>query len=125
MMGSLCTLPLSSIESVLHFILGTLGSSVCLDCFAWVALVNSPLCPHTWPVEFVGGMSFAVSGVGVMSVQILFKVVEHMVKVCGHLIFGKHDISHYLCLCSAKYDWSCHVGYFKYGWKCFVTNMQI
>ena len=74
-------------ESVFHFILGMTGSSVCLDCFAWVALVDSLLCTCTLSVEFVGGVSFAVSGMCVLSVQIFFKVVEH-VKIWGHLILG-------------------------------------
>ena len=88
-MDSLCTLPLSSMESVSHSILGTVGSSVYLDCFTWIALVDSLLCPYTWPVEFVSGVLFAVSGTCVLSVQILFKVVEYVVKVCGCWILGK------------------------------------
>ena len=35
------------------------------------------------------------------------------------------DVSHHFCLCSAKYDWSCHVGHFKYGWECFIVDMQM
>ena len=62
-MGSLCPLPLSSMESAFHFICGTTGSAVCLDCFAWVALVDSLLCTCTLgvvPSESVGGGPIAV-----------------------------------------------------------------
>ena len=88
-MGNLCTLPLSSMESVFHFILGTTGSSVCFR--LGFALVDLLLCTSTLgvvPFEFVGGALIAVSGVGILFVHIFFKVVECMVKACGHLIFG-------------------------------------
>ena len=127
-MGSLCIFPLSSMESVFHFICGTTGSVVCLDCFAWVALVDSLLCTCTLgvvPIESVGGKPVAVSGTNVLIVQIFLEVVGCVVKVCGHLIFGNSTYPIALCLCCAKYDQSCHVGYFKYGWKCFIINMQV
>ena len=78
-------------ESVFHFICGTTGSVVCLDCFAWVTLADSLLCTCTLgrvQLESVCGALVAVFGVGVLDMQIFFKVVECMVKVCGHLIFG-------------------------------------
>ena len=90
-MGSLCIFPLSSMESVFHFICGTTGSVVCLDCFTCVALVDSFLCTCTLdvaPIESVGGRSVVVSGTDVLIVQILFEVFGYVVKVCGHLIFG-------------------------------------
>ena len=49
--------PLSSMESVFHFICGTTGSIVCLDCFACVTLIDSFLCMCTLgvvPIESVG-----------------------------------------------------------------------
>ena len=91
-MGSLCILPLSSKESVFHFICSITGSAVCLDCFAWVALVDSLLCTCSLgvvPVEFVGGELVAVSRVKVSSLcKYFFKMVECKVKACGCLIFG-------------------------------------
>ena len=77
-------------ESVFHFICGTTGSVVCLDCFACVALVDSFLCTCTLgvvPVESVGGKPIVVSGTDVLIVQILLEVMGYMVKVCGYLIF--------------------------------------
>ena len=76
MMGSLWILPLNSMGSVFHFICGTTGSAVCLDCFAWVAVVDSLLCTCTLgmvPLESVGGGPVAVSGTGVLAVQIFFQ----------------------------------------------------
>ena len=43
-MGSLCVLPLCSMESVFHFICGNTNSVVCFDFFVCVALVDSVLC---------------------------------------------------------------------------------
>ena len=46
--GSLCTLPFSSMDSGFHLTLGTTGSSVCFDCFSSMALLDSLLwasCP--------------------------------------------------------------------------------
>ena len=78
-------------ESVFHFICGTTGSVVCLDCFACVALVDSFLCTCTLgvaPIESVGGKPVIVSGAHVLIVQIFLEVVGYVVKVCGCLIFG-------------------------------------
>ena len=53
-------------ESVFHFICGTTGPVVCLDCFTCVALVDSFLCTCTLdvaPIESVGGKLVVVSGV--------------------------------------------------------------
>ena len=78
-------------ESVFHFICGTTGSVVCLDCFACMALVDSFLCTCTLdvvPIKSVGGKLVVVSGTNVLIVQIFFEVVVYMVKVCGCLIFG-------------------------------------
>ena len=78
-------------KSVFHFICGTTGSVVCLDCFAWVTLVDSLLCTCTLgvvPTESVGARLVAVSGTDVLIVQIFLKVVGHVVKACGCLIFG-------------------------------------
>ena len=90
-MGSLCIFPLSSMESVFHFICSTTGSVVCQDCFAWVALVDSLLCICTLgvvPIESVGGKPVAFSGTNVLTMQIFLEVVGYMVNICGHLIFG-------------------------------------
>ena len=90
-MGSFYVFSLSSMESVFHFICGTTGSAVCLDCFACVALVDSFFYTCTLdvvPIESVGGKLAAVSGTTVLIVQIFFEVVGHTVKVCEHLIFG-------------------------------------
>ena len=77
-------------KSVFHFICGTTGSVVCLDCFACVALVDSFLTHFLGVVsiESVGGKLVVVSGTNVLIVQIFLEVVGYMVKVCGHLIFG-------------------------------------
>ena len=58
-MGNLCILPLSSVESVFHFICGSIGSVVCFNCFTCVAFENL----------FWG----AVSGVGVLIIQRFLK----------------------------------------------------
>ena len=61
------------------------------DCFTWVALVDSHLdtCAlDAVPLKSVGWGPAALSGVGVLVMHILFKVVEHVVKECGHLIIG-------------------------------------
>ena len=74
-----------------HFMCGFTGSAVCLDCFTWVALVDSLLCRNTLGVvspEFESEIPVAVSGMGVLIVQILSKVVGCMEKACGHLILG-------------------------------------
>ena len=63
-------------ESVSHFICSTTGSAVCFDCFAWVTLVDSHFCTCTLdvvPTECVGGELVAVSGAGVLVVQIFLK----------------------------------------------------
>ena len=63
-------------ESVFHFIFGTTGSVVYLDCFTCVALVDSFLCTCTLdvaPIESVGGKLVAVSGTNVLIVQIFLK----------------------------------------------------
>ena len=91
-MGSMCIFPLSSMESVFHFICGITGSVVCLNCFAWVASVDSLCCTCTLgvvPTKSVSGKPVAVSGADVLILQISIEVVGCMVKVCGHLIFGK------------------------------------
>ena len=47
-MGNLCILPLSCIESVFHFICGSTGSVVCCVCLALVISVGVVLCSGTW-----------------------------------------------------------------------------
>ena len=71
-MGSLCVVPLSSMESVFHFICGSTGSVVCFDFYTYVAFVDL----------FWG----AVSDVGVLIVQSFLKVVGNVIKACGHQI---------------------------------------
>ena len=71
-MDNLCILPLSSMESVFHFICGSTGSVVCFNCFTCVAFEDL----------FWG----TVSGVGVLIVQSFFKVVGNVIKACGHWI---------------------------------------
>ena len=68
-MGSLCVLPLSSMESAFHFICGSTGSVVCFNCFACVAFVDL----------FWG----AVSDVGVLIVQSFLQVVGNVIEACG------------------------------------------
>ena len=95
-MGSLCIFPLSSMESVFHFICGITGSVVYLDCFTCVDLVDSFWCTCTLdvvPIESMGGRSVVVSGADVLIVQIFIEVFGYMVKVCGHLIFGNSTYS--------------------------------
>ena len=80
-----------------------------LDCFAWIALVASLLCTCTLgvvPSESVVGGPVAVSGVGVLVVQIIFRVVGYMVKACGHLIFGnsKYLIA-FVCALPSMISW--------------------
>ena len=121
-MGSLYIFPLSSMESVFYFICGTTGSVVCLNCFACVALVDSLLNTCTLgvaPIAYVGGKPVAVSGADVFRSSGV-----HGKSMWVFDLWGL-NISHCLCLYSAKYDWSCHVGHFKYGWKCFIINMQV
>ena len=81
--GNLCSLPF-------HFILGTTGSSVCLDCFACVTLFDSHFCPCIVlcivatvcaPLELL-----TVFGRCVLSVKIFLKVVVHILKSCGYSI---------------------------------------
>ena len=104
-MGSLCTLPFSSMESLFHLILGITGSSVCLDCFSCVALLDSLFwaghpfglvsslfwagCPSGLvPLTVFDLQSCGVSGVCVAFVQTFFKVAVNILKACGSIIQG-------------------------------------
>ena len=54
-------------KSVFHFICGITGSVVHLDCFAWVALVESLLCTCTLgvvPLKFLGVAPVTICGEG-------------------------------------------------------------
>ena len=115
-------------ESVFHFICGTTGSVVCLDCFACVALVDSFLCTCTLgvvPIEFVGGKLVVVSGANILIVQIFLEGSGVHGESIWVFDLWQLNISHCLCLCPARYDWSCRVGYFKYSWECFIAKMQV
>ena len=47
-MGNLCVLPLSCMESVFHFMCGSTGSVVCCACLALFISVGVVLCSGTW-----------------------------------------------------------------------------
>ena len=74
-MGNLCVLPLSCMESVFHFMCGSTGSVVCCACFALVISVGVVLCSGTWGWNAV----FVVFDVGVLYVH---KFLESVLE-CG------------------------------------------
>ena len=83
-MGYLCVLPLSCMESVFHFMCGSTGSVVCCACFALVTSVGVVLCSETWGWSAV----FVVFDVGVLYVHKFLEVCWNVVKACGHQICG-------------------------------------
>ena len=83
-MGNLCVLPLSCMESVFHFMCGSTGSVVCCACFALVIPVGVVLCSETWGWNAV----FVVFDVGVLYVHKFLEVCWNAVKACGHQICG-------------------------------------
>ena len=121
-MQSLCTFHIEFygvLSSIIFVVL--LGSILCLDCFACVALswfifvYMYSGCGTHWVCGWKAGCCLWCQ---CLDCAYLFWSSGVHGESMWLLDLWELDISYCFCLCSTKYDQSCCVGYFKYGWKC-------